>query len=150
MTDAPDLPTTTEGEPLDHGPNYLKLVDVMTDEQFEDCTKKVQSTRNANAQLLRELGEMGFTPEFTVSMLAVYFHGLVEVGIITKAQLATIELNWEQGFNRQLQMMLKSGKEAIEQAQQRAKLLVPPSAAPGPNRQARRAAAKQGLILPGS
>lgn len=137
--------------PIDYGPNHHALNDPMMDKDFAETTQLVLATRQANAQLIHELSQMGFHPEFTVSMLAIYFQGLVDVGILTKAQLVTIEKNWEQGFNRQLQMMLKSGQAALEQAQLRSNLLVPsnPVQHTGPNRAQRRGAAKQGLIIPG-
>lgn len=162
MTTAPDLPTEVDAQAEaeaeiqqvldDKGPNYLHLSDVMTDEEFTAQTKILLATRQANAQLLHELQQIGFSPEFNVSMLAMYFEGLVQVGVLSRAQLLRIEKFWEEGFHRQLQTMLKTGKEAVATIQARTALLVPPGHVQGPqlpNRAQRRSAARQGLIVPG-
>lgn len=122
----------------DHGPNYLQLLDPMTDEDYEATEQKANQLRHANARLVGELAAVGAEPDFAVSMLTVFFQGLEAVGVLTKAQLLTIQYSWEKHFHDQLMKMHAHVQEQIERQQVQQRLAVPSGGS-----------AKRGLIVPG-
>lgn len=122
----------------DHGPNYLQLLDPMSDEDYAATETKCNQLRQANAQLVGELAAVGAEPDFAQSMLVVFFQGLEAVGVITKGQLLTIHVSWEKHFHDQLVKYHQMVGEQMQQQQARARLAVPGGGK-----------AKPGLIVPG-
>ncbi len=123
---------------MSDSPNRLADIDPMTDADYEASKTACQQLQHANARLLHELQGMGAEPDFTVPMLTVFFQGLKAVGVLTEAQLLTIQLSWEKHFHKQLEAMLQQVTEQIERMQVQQRLVTPGGSS-----------AKRGLIVPG-
>ncbi len=123
---------------LSHNPNTLDLAPLMSGEDYEASKTACQQLQHANARLLQELQQVGAEPDFAVPMLTVFFQGLKAVGVLTEAQLLTIQLSWEKHFHKQLEAMLQQVTEQIERMQVQQRLVTPGGSS-----------AKRGLIVPG-
>jgi len=104
---------------------YKLVLPIEDPKDLANLKKRIERLRHTNSVLMREMEQRGAGVDFQTGMLLTFFEGLVEIGALREDQWLTIQMIWEERFNKQITTMKGQLEKAIEQARTRARLAVP-------------------------